>query len=134
MRLGVTTIIYKICEAAQWRQAALVGSYGGSEADARDGFIHFSTGTQVRETARKHFAGGEEKPHKTSAERNLVHGDTGMSFLGHGAPLVVHHPTSLPVKQGSHLLAMYEVTPYGHAAHVNLPPLFRYSIHFPCLI
>jgi uncharacterized protein (DUF952 family) len=28
--------------------------------DFQDGYIHFSTGTQVRETARLHFAGQED--------------------------------------------------------------------------
>ena len=32
------------------------GAFLGSEADARDGFIHFSTAAQVAETAAKHFA------------------------------------------------------------------------------
>jgi uncharacterized protein (DUF952 family) len=48
--------IYKICEQAQWRAAEAAGQYRGSAADERDGFIHFSTGTQLAETASKHFA------------------------------------------------------------------------------
>jgi len=35
----------------------LIGSYEGSAADRRDGFIHFSTREQLAETARRHFAG-----------------------------------------------------------------------------
>ena len=49
--------IYKICTAAQWREAERAGAYGGSEVDRRDGFIHFSTAAQVADTARKHFFG-----------------------------------------------------------------------------
>ena len=52
---GVTTI-YKICESASWRTAEQVGTYRGSEADARDGFIHFSTAAQLAGTAEKYFA------------------------------------------------------------------------------
>ena len=48
--------IYKICEAAEWRAAEQSGAFAGSEVDRRDGFIHFSTATQVAETAAKHFA------------------------------------------------------------------------------
>jgi uncharacterized protein (DUF952 family) len=48
--------IYKICEQAAWRTAEEAGTYGGSELDARDGFIHFSTAAQLAETAAKHFA------------------------------------------------------------------------------
>ena len=49
--------IYKICPASAWREAERQGVYRGSSDDARDGFIHFSTASQVRETARKHFFG-----------------------------------------------------------------------------
>jgi uncharacterized protein (DUF952 family) len=49
--------IYKICSASAWREAERQGLYRGSADDARDGFIHFSTASQLAETARKHFAG-----------------------------------------------------------------------------
>ncbi|WP_027549724.1 DUF952 domain-containing protein [Bradyrhizobium sp. Cp5.3] len=49
--------IYKICLASAWREAERQGVYRGSTDDARDGFIHFSTASQVPETARKHFFG-----------------------------------------------------------------------------
>jgi uncharacterized protein (DUF952 family) len=49
--------IYKICSASAWREAERDGVYRGSADDARDGFIHFSTASQLAETARKHFAG-----------------------------------------------------------------------------
>jgi uncharacterized protein (DUF952 family) len=49
--------IYKICPASAWREAERQGVFRGSPIDLRDGFIHFSTASQVNETARKHFAG-----------------------------------------------------------------------------
>ena len=49
--------IYKILDAAEWAEAEARGRYDGSEADRRDGYIHFSTAPQVEETARRHFAG-----------------------------------------------------------------------------
>jgi uncharacterized protein (DUF952 family) len=49
--------IYKICTAAEWRQAEHAGRYHGSAVDRRDGFIHFSTAAQAAETAAKWFAG-----------------------------------------------------------------------------
>jgi uncharacterized protein (DUF952 family) len=49
--------IYKISSASAWREAERRGVYRGSADDARDGFIHFSTASQVAETARKHFFG-----------------------------------------------------------------------------
>jgi uncharacterized protein (DUF952 family) len=51
------TTIYKICERASWRLAEQTGTYRGSAADARDGFIHFSTAAQLAGTLTKHFAG-----------------------------------------------------------------------------
>jgi uncharacterized protein (DUF952 family) len=50
-------VIYKICSASAWREAERQGVYGGSADDARDGFIHFSTASQVAGTAEKFFAG-----------------------------------------------------------------------------
>jgi len=50
-------IIYKICPAPAWREAERAGAYRGSPDDLRDGFIHFSTASQVPGTLAKHFAG-----------------------------------------------------------------------------
>ena len=49
--------IYKISPASAWREAERQGVFRGSEHDRRDGFIHFSTASQVAETARKHYFG-----------------------------------------------------------------------------
>jgi uncharacterized protein (DUF952 family) len=51
------TPIYKICTAAEWREAERDGVYGGSAVDKKDGFIHFSTAEQTAGTAAKWFAG-----------------------------------------------------------------------------
>ena len=48
--------IYKICPASAWREAERQGIYRGSADDLRDGFIHFSSASQVGGTARKYFA------------------------------------------------------------------------------
>jgi len=53
----MTDIIFKIAPAALWREAETQGRFTGAPIDARDGFIHFSTAAQVRETAVRHFAG-----------------------------------------------------------------------------
>ena len=50
-------LVYKICPGAEWAHAVGSGSYAGSAVDRADGFIHFSTAGQTRETAAKHFAG-----------------------------------------------------------------------------
>ena len=49
--------IYKICTAAEWREAERASVYRGSAADQKDGFIHFSTAEQAAETAAKWYAG-----------------------------------------------------------------------------
>jgi len=51
------TMIYKILPASLWAAAQDEGRFRGSAVDFGDGFIHFSTADQVRETAAKHFAG-----------------------------------------------------------------------------
>ncbi|MBS9719278.1 DUF952 domain-containing protein [Tianweitania sp. BSSL-BM11] len=49
--------IYKITPRALWQQAEAAGQFTGAPVDEADGFIHFSTAAQVKETAAKHFAG-----------------------------------------------------------------------------
>ena len=51
------TLIYKICSEALWREAERVGVFAGAAIDLDDGYIHFSTAAQARETAARHFAG-----------------------------------------------------------------------------
>ncbi len=48
--------IYKICPAEMWQAAVAAGVFRGSPVDLKDGFIHFSTAKQVKETAEKYFA------------------------------------------------------------------------------
>lgn len=50
-------MIYKIVTQTLWREAESVGVFRGAPIDLQDGYIHFSTADQVRETAAKHFAG-----------------------------------------------------------------------------
>jgi uncharacterized protein (DUF952 family) len=56
MRTGT---IYHICRREEWERAAASGTYAGSSQDAADGFVHFSTAAQVKESAAKHRAGQE---------------------------------------------------------------------------
>ena len=53
----LTATIYKIAPAALWREAEQAGTFTGAPVDLADGYIHFSTAAQVRETAARHFAG-----------------------------------------------------------------------------
>jgi uncharacterized protein (DUF952 family) len=56
MNDAMTVPIYKLCERPLWEEAQRRGVFAGAGADLRDGFIHFSSSSQVRETAAKHFA------------------------------------------------------------------------------
>ncbi len=49
--------VYKIMGSEEWQAAMQDGIYPGSAVDIRDGFIHFSTASQVEETVAKHFGG-----------------------------------------------------------------------------
>ena len=49
--------IYKILPRTEWTAAQAAGVFTGSAVDLADGYIHFSTGPQAAETARRHFAG-----------------------------------------------------------------------------
>ncbi|MCI0752454.1 DUF952 domain-containing protein [Teichococcus vastitatis] len=50
-------IIYTMVRDEDWQEARAAGAYRGSAEDARDGFLHFSTATQLRTSAAKHRAG-----------------------------------------------------------------------------
>lgn len=52
--------IYKIVKRDAWEAAEAVGQFLGSPVDLADGYIHFSEGDQLRETARKHYAGQDD--------------------------------------------------------------------------
>jgi uncharacterized protein (DUF952 family) len=49
-------LIYKILPLSEWIQAQAKGLFEGSAIDIADGYIHFSTGAQALETARRYFA------------------------------------------------------------------------------
>lgn len=49
-------LIYKIFRRPEWDALRAAGETLGAPVDLADGFIHFSTGAQVTETAARHFA------------------------------------------------------------------------------
>ncbi|OJT95718.1 MAG: dihydroorotate dehydrogenase [Rhizobium sp. 63-7] len=53
----MTAIVYKIVPETLWHEARQTGVFHGAAIDLKDGYIHFSTGPQAKETARLHFAG-----------------------------------------------------------------------------
>lgn len=53
-------MIYKIFRSPEWLELQENGASHGAPVDVADGFIHFSTAEQLRETAAKHFAGEDD--------------------------------------------------------------------------
>jgi uncharacterized protein (DUF952 family) len=53
-------IIFKICPEPLWRAAETAGTFQGAPIDIIDGYLHFSTAQQVKETAARHFAGQDD--------------------------------------------------------------------------
>ncbi len=49
--------IFHMCRADEWQAALALGRYDGSSQDKADGFIHFSTGAQLPESAARHRKG-----------------------------------------------------------------------------
>ncbi len=50
-------MIYKVCSKMVWEEIRRFTSWNGSPHDLHDGFIHFSTASQLEGTVRKHYAG-----------------------------------------------------------------------------
>lgn len=53
----MATTIYKIVPASLWQEAKEAGIFTGAAIDLLDGYIHFSTASQAKETAARHFSG-----------------------------------------------------------------------------
>lgn len=51
-------LIFKIVPRAEWMASS--GDYDGSPHDKADGFLHFSTATQLEETLRLYYADQDE--------------------------------------------------------------------------
>ena len=49
-------LIFKILRATEWEEFKRAGQTAGAPVDLADGYIHFSTGTQVAKTAAKYFS------------------------------------------------------------------------------
>ena len=47
--------VFKICKEDEWEGVKNDALFKGSKSDQSDGFIHFSTSDQLKETLEKHF-------------------------------------------------------------------------------
>lgn len=50
-------LIYHLARAPEWAVAEQSGIYHGAAEDRRDGFLHFSAGEHIRESAARHRSG-----------------------------------------------------------------------------
>lgn len=50
-------LVYKVLRGSEWAELEAAGESPGAPVDRADGFVHFSTATQLPETLAKHFAG-----------------------------------------------------------------------------
>jgi len=110
-------LIYKICEAALWREAERRGFFAGAGADLADGYIHFSAADQVAETAARHFDG----------KRDLVLVAVGADQLG---PVLKWEPS----RGGARFPHLYGALPLSAVRWVKALPLGGDGRHlFPAL-
>ena len=65
-------MIYKIWRDDEWADLQASGETRGAPIDLSDGYIHFSTADQVRETVAKHFAEEDGLWIAACAEATLV--------------------------------------------------------------
>lgn len=52
-----TATIYKVCSGEVYDASVAAGRFLGMPVDHADGYLHFSTATQLRDTLRLYFAG-----------------------------------------------------------------------------
>lgn len=52
----MSQMIFKILRPEEWAAFQASGRFEGSPVDLQDGYIHFSTAEQTRESLAKHFA------------------------------------------------------------------------------
>jgi len=57
MTENLPELIYKITTSELWADAQVTGQLKGMPIDEADGYMHFSTAAQLRETLRLHFKG-----------------------------------------------------------------------------
>ncbi|MBP0616341.1 DUF952 domain-containing protein [Jiella mangrovi] len=111
--------IYKILPRALWEEARASGRLDGAPVDHADGFIHFSTSAQVRETAARHFAGQDDLLLLAVDPAPL--GDRLKYEQSRGGALFPHLYASLPVEA----VLWVEELPIGPDGHHLFPGAMR---------
>jgi uncharacterized protein (DUF952 family) len=113
------TVIYHMCREEEWAAARLSGSYPGSSQDAADGFIHFSTSSQIVESAARHRA-GQTGLVLLSVPAGLL-GDTLKWEPSRGGQLFPHLYGHLPVDA----VASVDPLPLGSDGRHVFPPALQ---------
>jgi len=109
--------IYKIVARDTWREAEVAGTFKGATIDLADGYIHFSTAVQARQTAALHFKGQHDLLLVTVSTATL--GDRLIWEPSRGGDLFPHVYGDLPMEAVS---------------QVNELPLGEDGVHaFPAL-
>lgn len=109
-------LIFHMCREDEWQQAEVRGVYDGSSQDLSDGFIHFSTGAQVRISAAKHRTG-----------------QSGLLLLSVDPEQLPPAMLKWEQSRGGQLFPhLYGALPVGGVARVDPLPLDRGGLHvFP---
>ncbi len=104
--------IYKIATNAQWEDAVEKGVFEGAPIDLSDGYIHFSTAEQARETAAKHFH-GQTNLKLVKVPTNVL-GDALKWEVSRGGDLFPHLYASLKTQDAMSVLDLPEDETGGH--------------------
>jgi uncharacterized protein (DUF952 family) len=88
--------IYRSVPASLWREAERIGRLDGAPVDLADGFIHFSTAEQLRETGDKHFR-GQNDLFLVTVDTGLLH-DALVYEPSRGGALFPHLYAPLPLE------------------------------------
>lgn len=111
--------IYKIATKAQWADAKVNGIFEGAPIDLADGYIHFSTASQVRETAAKHFANQSDLLLVSIDEKKL--GDALKFEVSRGDQLFPHLYAKLSLTAVTNVAEMPLSDDGKHVFPVDLP-------------
>jgi uncharacterized protein (DUF952 family) len=127
-------LIFKITPAEEWKAAEMAGVYHGSAHDKADGFLHFSTASQLQETLRLYYAnagaiviaavsvsalGGALKyEYSESRKENFPHLYGSLQMTAVLSTLFTHRTTNLPLETDG----LDRWLTYLETGTLNLPP------------
>jgi uncharacterized protein (DUF952 family) len=106
-------LIYKIATRKQWDEAEAAGAFLGAPIDLHDGYIHFSSADQMRETAARHFAGQSDLV--LAAVNASALGDTLIYEVSRGGALFPHLYAPLDLK---HVRWVKDLPIDAHGKHI----------------